>query len=121
MRSDTIKRAAQRRKLHARKHVLGTPNRPRLSIFRSNRHIYAQVIDDVAGATLASASTLSKTLHAQLPKSGDKKAAAVVGEAIAREALGVGIKYVRFDRGGYKFHGRTKALAEAARKAGLVF
>jgi large subunit ribosomal protein L18 len=83
--------------------------------------MYAQIIDDVAGATLVAASTRSKTLRGQLTSGGDKKAAAVVGEAIAREALGVGIKYVRFDRGPYKFHGRTKALAEAARKAGLVF
>ena len=121
MRIDEIKKAALRRKYHVRKTVFGTPDRPRLSVFRSNRHIYAQIIDDVAGATLVSASTRSKGLRNQLPNSGDKKAAQIVGEAIAKQALGVGIKCVCFDRNRYKFHGRLKALAEAARKAGLVF
>ena len=114
-------RATQRRRHHARRHVSGTADRPRLSVFRSHRNIYAQIIDDAAGATLVSASTLSKSLRGQLPKGSDKKAAEFVGEAIAKEAMRVGIKYVRFDRGAYKYHGRTKALAEAARKAGLVF
>lgn len=104
-----------------RKTVFGTPDRPRLSVFRSNRHIYAQIIDDVAGATLVSASTRSKGLRNQLPNGGDKKAAQIIGEAIAKQALGVGIKCVCFDRNRYKFHGRLKALAEAARKTGLVF
>ena len=116
-----IKRAAIRRKYHVRKKVFGAPDRPRLAVFRSNRHIYAQIIDDVAGLTLASASTMSKTLHGQLPKTGNKKAAEAVGEAIAKQALGVGIKCVCFDRNKYKFHGRIRALAEAARKTGLVF
>jgi large subunit ribosomal protein L18 len=104
-----------------RKKVNGTPERPRLSVFRSNKHIYVQVIDDVAGLTLASASTKSKTLREKLAKTGNKKAAEMVGEAIAKEAIGVGIKRVCFDRGPYKFHGRVKSLADAARKAGLVF
>jgi len=104
-----------------RKKVFGTPDRPRLSVFRSNRHIYAQIIDDVAAATLVSASTRAKGLRDQLPNGGDKKAAQMVGEAIAKQALGVGIKCVCFDRNRYKFHGRVKALAEAARKTGLVF
>ena len=121
MKTDKIKKAAMRRKYHVRKKVIGTPDRPRLSIFRSNKHIYAQVIDDVAGATLASASTRIKGLRDQLTNTGDKKAAEVVGEAIAKQAIGVGIKCVRFDRNRYKFHGRVKTLAEAARKAGLVF
>ena len=121
MRIDRIKKAVLRRKYHVRKKVFGTPDRPRLSVFRSNRHIYAQIIDDVAGATLVSASTRAKSLRDQLPNSGDKKAAQVVGEAVAKQALGVGIKCVCFDRNRYKFHGRAKALAEAARKAGLVF
>jgi large subunit ribosomal protein L18 len=121
MKNDRLKKAALRRKSHVRKKVFGTPDRPRLLVFRSNRHIYAQVIDDVAGATLASASTRTKGLQSQLPNSGNIKAAEIIGEAVAKQALGVGIKCVRFDRNRYKFHGRVKALAEGARKAGLVF
>lgn len=104
-----------------RKSVFGTPDRPRLLVFRSNRHIYAQIIDDAAGATLASASTVAKGLRDQLTNTGNKKAAEIVGEAVAKQALGVGIKCVCFDRNRYKFHGRVKTLAEAARKTGLVF
>lgn len=121
MGTDSIKRAALRRKYHVRKKVFGTPDRPRLSAFRSNRHIYAQIIDDVAGVTLASASTTAKGLRQQLSNGGDKKAAQAVGEAVAKQALQVGIKCVCFDRNRHKFHGRVKALAEAARKTGLVF
>jgi large subunit ribosomal protein L18 len=121
MKTDRLKKAALRRKYHVRKKVFGTPDRPRLLVFRSNRHIYAQIIDDVAGATLASASTRTKGLQVQLPNAGNKKAAEIIGEAVAKQALGVGIKCVRFDRNRYKFHGRVKALAEGARKAGLVF
>lgn len=104
-----------------RKKVHGTPERPRLSVFRSSRHIYAQLIDDEAGLTLASASTMSKALRDKITKRGNKKAAEIVGEAVAKEAMGVGIKCVCFDRGPYRFHGRVKSLADAARKAGLVF
>jgi len=121
MKTERLKKAALRRKYHVRKKVFGTPDRPRLLVFRSNRHIYTQIIDDVAGATLASASTRTKGLRDQLPNSGNKKAAEIIGEAVAKQALGVGIKCVRFDRNRYKFHGRVRALAEAARKAGLVF
>ena len=121
MKAETKIKIAKRRKYHVRKIVCGTAERPRLSVFRSHRHIYAQVIDDVAGATLASASTKSKNLRGQIQKCGNKDAAAIVGEAIAKEALNVGIKCVCFDRGSYKYHGRCKALADAARKAGLVF
>ena len=121
MRIDKVKHASLRRKYHVRKKVFGTPERPRLSVFRSNRHIYAQIIDDIAGATLASASTRTKTLREQLTNAGNKKAAEIVGEAVAKQALGVGIKCVCFDRNRYKFHGRVKALADTARKAGLVF
>ena len=121
MRIDGIKKAPLRRKYHVRKKVFGTPDRPRLSVFRSNRHIYAQIIDDVAGATLASSSTRTKGLRDQLPRADDKKAAEIIGEAVAKQALGVGIKCVCFDRNRCKFHGRVKALAEAARKAGLAF
>ncbi len=115
------KKAAQRRKRHVRKKVTGTAERPRLSVFRSNRHIYAQVIDDTAGATLASVSTRSKSLRGQIQKGGNKEAAAIVGEAVAKAALNVGIKCVCFDRSSYKYHGRCRILAEAARKVGLVF
>lgn len=123
MKTELKTKRAQRRKRHVRHKVMGTAERPRLSIFRSQRHIYAQVIDDVAGATLASVSTKSKSLRGQIEKTGggNKAAAVVVGEAMAKAALGVGIKCVCFDRGPYKYHGRCKALAEAARKAGLVF
>ena len=116
-----IKKAVLRRKYHVRKKVFGTPDRPRLSVFRSNKHIYAQIIDDTAGATLASTSTKTKAIQGQLSHSSNKKAAEVIGEAVAKQALGVGIKCVCFDRNQYKYHGRVSALAEAARKAGLVF
>ena len=118
---DKVKRAVLRRKYHVRKKVLGTPDRPRLSVSRSNRHIYAQIIDDVAGVTLVSASTRAKGLRDRVSNSGNIKAAELVGEAVAKEALKVGIKCVCFNRSHYKFHGRVKALAEAARKAELVF
>jgi large subunit ribosomal protein L18 len=121
LKAEKAKKAAQRRKRHVRKKIFGTPERPRLSVFRSNRHIYAQIIDDTVGATLASASTKTKGLCDQLPSAGNRKAAEVVGEAVAKQALGVGIKCVCFDRDRYKFHGRVKALAEGARKAGLAF
>jgi len=121
LKANKVKRAALRRKRQVRKKIVGTPDRPRLSVFRSKRHIYAQVIDDMAGATLASASTRIQSLRDQLPKTGNKKAAELVGEALAKQALGVGIKCVCFDRNRYKFHGRVKALAEGARKGGLAF
>ncbi len=121
MKINRAKNAAVRRKLHVRKKIFGTPDRPRLSVFLSNKHIYAQIIDDSAGATLVSASTMAKVLRERLSTGGNAKAAEAVGEAIARQGLSVGIKFVCFDRGRCKFHGRTKALAEAARKAGLVF
>lgn len=116
-----LKRAELRRKYHVRKKVFGTPDRPRLSVFRSNRHIYAQIIDDTVGVTLASACTRAKAIQGQLPRYSNKKAAEVVGEAIAKQALSVGIKCVCFDRNRYKFHGRVKSLADAAKKAGLAF
>lgn len=121
LKADTIKKAALRRKYHVRKRVFGTPDRPRMSIFRSNRHIYAQIIDDVAGVTLVSASTRAKGLRDQFSNAAGKMAAELVGEAVAKQAFTVGIKCVCFDRNRYKYHGRVKALAERARKAGLVF
>ena len=117
----TISKAAMRRKYHVRKKIFGTPERPRLSVFRSNKHIYAQIIDDTAAATLASASTRSGAIKDQIKNGGNKQAAEMVGETIAKEAMGVGIKCVSFDKNRYKFHGRVKAFAESARKAGLIF
>jgi large subunit ribosomal protein L18 len=95
--------------------------RARLSVFRSSRHIYAQVIDDTEGKTLAAASTLDKDLKPSLPKGSDLAAAQAVGKLLAQRALQAGVKDVVFDRGGYLYHGRVKALADAAREAGLNF
>ena len=95
--------------------------RKRLSVFRSGKHIYAQVIDDEAGVTLASASSLDKTLKTELTKTADKSAAAAVGKLVASRAIEKGVKEVIFDRGGYRYHGRVKALADAAREGGLSF
>ncbi|MCK5473298.1 MAG: 50S ribosomal protein L18 [Planctomycetes bacterium] len=121
MATDKVKRAALRRKLHVRKKIFGTPERPRLSVFRSNKNMYAQIIDDVSGVTLASASTRTKDVQKEIANGGNKKAAQATGEAIAKQAISVGIKCVCFDRNRYKFHGRVKVLADAARKAGLAF
>jgi len=121
MQIDRIKKARLRRKLRVRKGVVGTPERPRLSVFRSNRHIYAQIIDDIAGVTLASANTKSVSLRDSLKKTGNVNAAKAVGAEIAKQAMQVGIKAVRFDRSRFKYHGRVKALALAAREAGLIF
>ena len=96
-------------------------SRPRLSVFRSSKHIYAQIIDDVQGVTLASASTVDKDLKTKLSKSADKTAATEVGKLIAERAVAAGVKEVVFDRGGYIYHGRVKALADAARENGLAF
>jgi large subunit ribosomal protein L18 len=95
--------------------------RPRLSVFRSSKHIYAQVIDDQAGRTLAAASTLDGDLRAQLKTGADRAAAEQVGKLIADRAKGAGVEAVVFDRGAYRYHGRIKALADAARAGGLVF
>lgn len=95
--------------------------RPRLSVHRSLKQIYAQIIDDAAGRTLVSASTLEKDLRGKLKSGGNKDAAAEVGKLIAERALKAGVKEVAFDRGGYKYHGRVKALADAAREGGLSF
>ena len=121
MKTAKIKKAALRRKYHVRKKIFGTQERPRLSVFRSNRHIYVQITDDIVGVTLASASTRAKGLRDKVGSGSDRKAAEIIGEAIAKEAMSVGIKCVCFDRNRYKYHGRVKALADAARKTGLVF
>lgn len=104
-----------------RKHLHGTPERPRLCVYRSLQNISVQVIDDVNGVTLAAASTTDKELKAQSAYGGNKEAAKLVGEAIAKRALAKGIETVCFDRGGYLYHGRVQELAEAAREAGLKF
>jgi large subunit ribosomal protein L18 len=104
-----------------RKKISGTAERPRLSVFRSQTHIYAQVIDDDAGRTLVSASTLDKDLRKDKQRGADVKAAQAVGGLIARRAKEKGIEQVVFDRGGFLYHGRVKALADAAREAGLKF
>ena len=116
-------KASQRRKRkkRVRKKVVGTAEQPRLSVFRSLRHMYAQIIDDDSGVTLVTASTQSKDLADKLKRADNVEAAGKVGEAVARKALAVGIHRVRFDRSGYLYHGRVQALAEAVRKAGLVF
>jgi large subunit ribosomal protein L18 len=112
-------------KIRVKKHkkirnkISGTTLRPRLSVFRSNEHIYAQVIDDEKGMTLAAASTLDKDV--KLDITNNVEASKVVGEAIAKKAIAKGVEAVVFDRGGYVYHGRVKALAEAAREAGLKF
>ena len=99
----------------------GTAERPRLSVFRSNKNMYAQVIDDAAGKTLVAASTVEKDVKAELSRTNDTEAAAYVGKLVAKRALDAGIKEVVFDRGGYLYHGKVKALADAAREAGLEF
>lgn len=110
-----------RRRLHVRKRIFGTPERPRLTVFRSSKHIYAQIIDDTRGTTLAAASTCGKEMKQQIPYGGNVKAAILVGKKLAEAAKARGITKVAFDRGHYKFHGRVKALAEGAREGGLQF
>ena len=104
-----------------RRKLSGTAARPRLAVFRSEAHIYAQVIDDVAGSTVVSASTIDKGAKGGHPKGGNVAAAKAIGKLVAERAKEKGIKSVVFDRGGYQYHGRVKALADAAREAGLEF
>ena len=104
-----------------RRTLSGTADKPRLAVFRSEKHIFAQLIDDDAGHTLAAASTVEPAMKASLSSTGNAEAAKAVGKAIAERAISTGIKAVVFDRGGHMFHGRVKALAEAAREAGLEF
>ena len=113
--------AREYRHKRVRKHLSGTPERPRLSVYRSVENIYAQVIDDVNGVTLASASTIDAKVRASLEGKAKIEQAKVVGQALAERALDAGIKTVVFDRGGFKYHGRVKALADASREAGLEF
>ncbi|MBI4733225.1 MAG: 50S ribosomal protein L18 [Rubrobacteridae bacterium] len=110
-----------RRHGRVRKRVFGTAEKPRLSVFRSTNHIYAQVIDDVNGVTLASAGTADKEVKAKISSGGNIDAAKAVGEVVAKRALEKKVNVVVFDRGGFLYHGRVKALADAAREAGLKF
>jgi large subunit ribosomal protein L18 len=111
----------ERRKLRIRRRISGTPEQPRLTVFRSAKHIYAQVVDDVSGTTLAHASTLSADVRGGLAEATKSDAAKKVGAAIAKLLLAKGVSRVVFDRNGYLYHGRVQALADAAREAGLKF
>jgi large subunit ribosomal protein L18 len=115
-----IKKVRQlRRRRHVRRKIVGTPERPRLSVFRSSKHIYVQLIDDLAGATLGAAATTGKATDVKY--GGNIKAAQAIGKKIAEVAKSKGITQVAFDRGHYRYHGRVKALADAAREGGLKF
>jgi large subunit ribosomal protein L18 len=113
--------ARKRRQRRVRKNIEGTPERPRLNVFRSSKHIYAQVIDDWAGHTIVAASTVDSELSPQLDGKTKTEQAAEVGKLVAQRALDAGIEEVVFDRGGFRYHGRVEALASAAREAGLRF
>ena len=118
-----LNKIERRRRIHfrIRKHVNGTAERPRMMVFRSNKQIYVQVVDDLQGKTLVAAASNDKELAAQCKGKSGIEAAAVVGKAIAERALAKGITTIAFDRGGYLFHGRVKSLADAAREGGLIF
>lgn len=118
-----ITRAEHRQRIHrrVRLRVRGTGERPRLSVFRSHKHLYAQIVDDTKGQTLVSASSLDKQVRTQLRYGGNVAAAKVVGKVLGERARQAGITKVVFDRGGYQYHGRVEALAAAAREAGLQF
>ena len=118
-----VSRAEVRQNKHRRirHHLNGTATTPRLAVFRSNKHMYAQIIDDTVGKTLVSASTLQKDVKAELEHTNDVKAAEYLGTVIGKKAVEAGIEKVVFDRGGYIYHGKVKALADAAREAGLKF
>lgn len=120
-RKSNRKIARAKRHLRIRRHISGTATCPRLNVYRSLSNIYAQVIDDVAGTTLVAASSLDKEIKAEMAYGGNKAAAQAVGKLVAERALAKGIEAVVFDRGGYVYHGRIQALAEAAREAGLKF
>ena len=118
-----VSRSKVREEKHRRmrRHIIGTPERPRMAVFRSNHHMYVQIIDDVAKTTLVSASTLQKDVKEKLEKTNDVAAAAYLGTVIAKKAQEAGIKSVVFDRGGFIYQGKIQALADAAREAGLEF
>jgi large subunit ribosomal protein L18 len=110
-----------RRRMHVRSKIVGTAERPRLTVFRSAKHIYAQLIDDLKGVTLAAASSNSPATRTELPYGGNVKAAAAIGKKLAEAAKSKGITKAAFDRGHYRYHGRVKALADGAREGGLQF
>ena len=118
-----VSRSKVREEKHRRmrRHIIGTPERPRMAVFRSNNHMYVQIIDDVAKTTLVSASTLQKDVKEKLEKTNDVAATAYLGTVIAKKAQEAGIKSVVFDRGGFIYQGKIQALADAAREAGLEF
>ena len=116
-----ILRQRKRRGFRVRKRIRGSAARPRLTVFRSHKHVYAQVIDDSDGRTLATASSVDKLLRGEVKYGGNKSGAAAIGKAIAERAIAAGIKTVAFDRGVCQYHGRVAALADAAREAGLKF
>ncbi|MFN0094256.1 MAG: 50S ribosomal protein L18 [Dehalococcoidia bacterium] len=121
MATATSVEARKRRQIRVRKKVSGTPDRPRLNVFRSAQHIYAQVIDDRAGRTLAAASDTDKDLAGEVADKNKTERAVAVGRAVAARAKAAGVENVVFDRGGFLYHGRVRALADAAREAGLGF
>lgn len=121
MNESTKRRRFTRRKARVRKKISGSVDRPRLNVFRSNAHIYAQIIDDVEGRTLVSASSREKSIQKNVPVGGSKEAAKVVGKTLAERAKAANVTAVVFDRGGRLFHGRVKALADASREEGLNF
>lgn len=119
----SIDRSGERRRIHKRirAKISGNPSRPRLCVYRSSKYVYAQIIDDIQGKTLVAASTTEKNVRGDLKGTGNIQASKLVGKAIADRAIAKGIETVVFDRGGYLYHGRIKALAEAARESGLKF
>ena len=121
IRKPSRQKAREKRHYRLRNTLSGTPAKPRLAVFRSNRHMYAQIIDDVAGNTLLCASTMDKSIAESLKYTSNVDAAKAVGKAIGERALAAGISTVVFDRGGHIYHGKVQALADAAREAGLQF
>jgi len=121
IRKPSRQKAREKRHYRLRNTLSGTPAKPRLAVFRSNKHMYAQIIDDVAGNTLVCASTMDKAIAADLKYTSNVDAAKAVGKAIGEKALAAGITTVVFDRGGHLYHGKVQALADAAREAGLQF
>lgn len=115
------RQARQKRQVRVRRKIRGTTERPRLCVFRSGKHIYAQIIEDSTGTTLVAASTVSKDIAEGLGNTGNVEAAKAVGAAVAKKALAKDIRQVVFDRNGFLYHGRVKGLADAAREAGLAF
>jgi large subunit ribosomal protein L18 len=119
---DLRKKRRQRRKMHIRKNIYGTETCPRMTVFKSNKHIYAQLIDDVNGKTLIASSTLDSEVKSNLkPDMNKRQESALVGESIAKKAQQKNLSEIVFDRNGYRYHGRVKSLADSARKAGLKF